>query len=68
MSDKNITFEEMLKELETISKKLESQDVPLDEAIELFECGLKLSKNCADKLEEAKHKIERISGGSEKDD
>lgn len=68
MSDKNITFEEMLKELETISKKLESQDVPLDEAIELFERGLKLSKNCADKLEEAKQKIERISGGSEKDD
>lgn len=61
MSTDNKTFEESLKELESISAKLESQDLPLDEAIELFERGIKLSKECALKLESAKQKIELIT-------
>ncbi len=61
MSTDNKTFEESLKELESISAKLESQDLPLDEAIDLFERGIKLSKECALKLESAKQKIELIT-------
>ena len=61
MSTDNKTFEESLKELENISAKLESQDLPLDEAIDLFERGIKLSKECALKLESAKQKIELIT-------
>ncbi|MBR5923219.1 MAG: exodeoxyribonuclease VII small subunit [Clostridia bacterium] len=68
MSKENKTFEETLGELEKISSKLESQDIPLDEAIELFEKGIKLSKECSDKLENAKQKIEILTsdgGGSD---
>ena len=69
MSKENLSFEESLAELENISKRLESHDVPLEEAIELFERGLKLSKECSDKLEAAKQKLEKISAeGSKEND
>ena len=62
MSKDKINFEQSLSELESISKKLESDDITLDEALELFEKGLKLSKECSDLLSAAKQKIENISG------
>ena len=67
MSKENLTFEESLAELEKISKQLESHDVPLEEAIKLFEKGMKLSKECSDKLEAAKQKIEKISAEGSND-
>lgn len=63
MSKDNISFEQALIELEKISDKLESQDVTLDEAIELFEKGTRLSDQCAKKLETAKQKIEILTEG-----
>lgn len=63
MSKDNITFEQALIELEKISDRLESQDVTLDEAIELFEKGTRLSNQCAEKLETAKQKIEILTEG-----
>ncbi|MBO4693274.1 MAG: exodeoxyribonuclease VII small subunit [Clostridia bacterium] len=61
MSKDNLTFEESLIELESITKKLESDNLPLEEAIELFQKGLKLSKECSDMLKSAKQKIEKIT-------
>ncbi len=61
MSKGNFSFEESLSMLEDISKKLESDSVTLEEAIELFQKGIELSKNCSDKLNDAKQKIERIT-------
>ena len=61
MSKDNFSFEESLSMLEDISKKLESDSVTLEEAIELFQKGIELSKNCSDKLNDAKQKIERIT-------
>lgn len=61
MSKDNVSFEESLSMLEDISKKLESDSVTLEEAIELFQKGIELSKNCSDKLNDAKQKIERIT-------
>ena len=68
MDKQKLTFEELLTELESISKKLESQDVTLDASIELFEKGIKISKECSDMLSKAKQKIEKITedGESEK--
>jgi len=51
------TFEEKLIELENIVKKLEGTDVPLNEAIQLFESGIKLSKELEDELKNAELKI-----------
>lgn len=55
MSDK--TFEESLKELEGIAIELESGNLNLDESIERFEKGMKLSKVCTEKLDKAEKKI-----------
>ncbi len=61
MSTEKKTFEEALSELEKISKKLESEDVTLENAIELFEKGVELSKECSNMLTSAKQKIEKIT-------
>lgn len=52
------TFENSLKELEEIVHQLESEDLPLEKAIDLFEKGTVLSKTCSKTLDEAEKKIE----------
>lgn len=52
------TFENSLKELEEIVTQLESEDLPLEKAIALFEKGTTLSKTCSKTLDEAEKKIE----------
>lgn len=54
------SFEEALKELEVIVKKLESGEAKLEDALGLFERGVKLSRYCSTKLEEAEKKIEML--------
>ena len=49
-------FEDALKELESIVKKLEG-DLPLDEAIKAFEKGIELSKICIEDLKAEKGKL-----------
>lgn len=61
MPENNLTFEAALSQLENISQKLESGTVSLDEAISLFEEGIKLTKFCSDKLSVAKQKIVLLS-------
>lgn len=54
-------FENSLKELENIVSKLESSDISLDEAILLFESGVKLSDRCRKILENAERKIKTLT-------
>jgi len=54
----DIKFEEGLKKLEKIVGDLEEGNIPLDEALEKYEEGIRLSKLCAKKLEIAKKKVE----------
>ncbi len=54
---KEKTFEESLSELEKIATNLESGQLGLDEAISEFEKGIKLSKECSQKLDEAEKRI-----------
>lgn len=51
-------FEKSLARLEELVKRLESADLSLDEAMSLFEEGVKLSRDCQKKLEEAEGKVE----------
>jgi exodeoxyribonuclease VII small subunit len=53
-------FEKAFQQLETIVKRLESEELPLDEALQLFEQGIALSRFCNQKLEEVEKKIELI--------
>lgn len=65
MSDNKITFEDNLKELETIIKKLEGSECSLEESIELFEKGMKLSAECKRVLDDAEKRIAELSAKSE---
>ncbi len=55
------SFEDALGRLSEVLKELESDDVPLDKAIALYEEGMKLSKMCSKKLEEAELRIEQVT-------
>ena len=57
---KNIKFEEALAELEVAVEKLESGDLPLEEAIAEFQKGTELSKICLDKLNKAKAAVQKL--------
>ncbi len=50
-------FEKNLKELEGVVKALESGDVTLEQMLELFERGIKLTKQCTNALDTAEQKI-----------
>ena len=67
MADKNLSFEESMKQLENIVAELEKNEKPLDETIQLFEEGLHLVKNCDEKLQAFEAKVNELvknSGGS----
>jgi exodeoxyribonuclease VII small subunit len=53
-----IKFEDALKKLEKIVEGLEGGNLSLDDALEKYEEGIKLSKLCAKKLEVAKKRVE----------
>jgi exodeoxyribonuclease VII small subunit len=55
---KKIDFESALQRLEEIVKSLETGDMPLDKSLELFEEGVKLSRFCHARLDEADRKVE----------
>lgn len=56
-----MSFEDALRELESIVRDLESGSGKLDTAIEAYERGAALKKHCESKLREAKEKIDKIS-------
>lgn len=51
------TFEKAMKKLEQIVQGLESGDLPLEKAINIFEEGVKLSKLCSNKLDETEKRV-----------
>lgn len=57
---KEQTFEEAMEKLEVIVKKLEENDVPLEEAINLFQEGMTLSKVCHQRLQVVEDKMDQI--------
>ncbi|NIK67613.1 exodeoxyribonuclease VII small subunit [Paenibacillus sp. BK033] len=57
-ANNELSFEEAMEQLERIVERLESGDVPLETAIELFQEGMKLSQLCGGKLEQVERKIE----------
>jgi exodeoxyribonuclease VII small subunit len=53
-------FEKAFQQLEKIVQRLESEELPLDESLQLFEEGIRLSRFCNQKLEEVEKKVELI--------
>lgn len=58
-------FEEALKQLEETVNKLESGETTLDEAMELFEKGVSLSRTCQKLLGEAQLKVTKLIAESD---
>jgi exodeoxyribonuclease VII small subunit len=58
-----MTFEDALKALEDVVRKLETGEVPLDQSIDLYERGEKLRKHCQARLDAAQARIEKIVAG-----
>jgi len=59
--EKPATFEAGLDELESVVKELESGELPLERALELFEKGMKLSADCRTQLEAAETRVEILT-------
>ena len=58
-------FESALQSLEDIVARLEAGDLALDRYLELFEEGVKLSRYCSAKLDEAERKVEILAKNPE---
>lgn len=57
---KKASFEEAMQKLDVIVKQLEQGQIPLEEAIKIFEEGVKLYRSCASQLEEAEKKLQKL--------
>lgn len=53
-------FEEALEKLEEIVKRMEAGEMTLEESLKAFEEGIKLSRLCAKKLDEADRRVELL--------
>ena len=59
-----MSFEDALRALEDVVRKLESGEVPLDQSISLYERGEALRKHCQARLDAASARIEKIVTGA----
>lgn len=66
MAKKEFKFDKALNRLEGLVERLSTEELELDDALNLFEEGIKLSLECFKKLEESKTKVEFLIRQSEK--
>lgn len=59
------SFELSLEELERIVRQLEGGDLPLDQSLDLFEQGVRLSRECQKRLDEAERRVEILLRGND---
>ena len=60
-----LSFEDALRALEDVVRKLESGEVPLDDSITLYERGEALRRHCQARLDAAQARIEKIVAGAD---
>jgi exodeoxyribonuclease VII small subunit len=60
-----VTFETQLMALEKVVRDLERGDLPLEESLKLFEEGVRLSRECQERLNQAERRIEVLLRDSE---
>lgn len=63
LSISSLNFEDALRALEDVVRKLESGEVALDDSISLYERGEALRKHCQTRLDAAQARIEKIVAG-----
>ena len=57
-----LSYEQALTELETIVTSLESNKLPLDETMSLYERGQALTRHCVELLDKAELRVKQLSG------
>ncbi|WP_086427718.1 exodeoxyribonuclease VII small subunit [Staphylococcus cornubiensis] len=60
MTTENKSFEEMMKELETIVNQLDNDTISLEKSLELYQQGIALSKSCEKTLSDAEKKVSEL--------
>ena len=68
MSKEQQSFEEMMKELESIVQKLDNETVSLEESLDLYQRGMKLSSACYKTLKDAENKVNQLIKEETKDE
>lgn len=63
MAKKQATFEDKLMELEGLVRKMESGSLPLSEALDAYEAGMKLSRQLTEELSAAEKRMLELSDG-----
>ncbi len=66
MPEKQDTFEKDLKQLEDVVARLEQGDLPLDEAMKLFQDGMRLSRLCSQRLSTVEQEIKKLVAEGDK--
>ena len=59
-NNETLDFEQALSKLEDTVKKLESQDIKLDEAMTLFQSGVELVSFCSSKLADVQNRVQKV--------
>lgn len=65
MKEESKSFEQSMSRLEEIVKRMERGDVPLEEALSLFEEGTGLVSSCSKLLDEAELKVLQLTKGED---
>ena len=60
-----LTFEEAFGEMENTVQRLEEGDLTLDEALALYEKGMRLARRCTDALDAAELQVQQVGVDSE---
>ena len=63
-----LSFETALEDLENSVARLEEGEMPLEEALEFFEAGVKLSRQCQSTLEQAERRVEILVANRESEE
>ncbi|MBN4073703.1 MAG: exodeoxyribonuclease VII small subunit [Gammaproteobacteria bacterium] len=53
-------FEQSLNELETLVEQMEQGDISLEQSLELFERGIKLTRSCQESLKKAEQRVQTL--------
>ena len=65
MENKELSFEECLKQLEEVVARLESKDISLDDAVKYYQKGLELSKRCYEIFDQTQQSIvKKVEGNT----
>ncbi len=56
------SLEEALQEIENIINKMDNEEISLEESFQLYNSGIKLCKQCNDKIDKVEKQLEVIGG------